>query len=140
MRRVKRVKAVAGVGLEGDRYALGLGRYSNRPGTGRALTLIEAEVIEWLMNEHLIELAPGEARRNLTTRGVRLNPLVGKRFWIGDVLCEGMRFCEPCAYLEGLTGKPVLKPLVERAGLRAEILQGGEIAVGDEVRLAQSAR
>ena len=134
MRSLTRVRAIAGVGLEGDRYAMGVGHYSKTPATGRHLTLIEAEQLEWLMNDQLIELKPAEARRNLTTRGIRLNPLVGKQFWIGAVLCKGMRLCEPCDYLDKLTGKIMLKPLVKRAGLRAEILTDGEIAVGDEIR------
>ena len=78
-------------------------------------------------------LAPGETRRNVTTRGIRLNDLVGRRFRIGDVECEGTRPCEPCQYLTDLLGKPVLAPLVHRAGLRARILGSGEIARGDEV-------
>jgi MOSC domain-containing protein YiiM len=72
-------------------------------------------------------------RRNVTTRGIRLNELVGRRFRIGGVECEGTRLCEPCRYLEELLGKPVLEPLVHRAGLRARIVGGGEIALGDEV-------
>src|SRR5437764_12846331 len=79
VRPVPRVRAVAGIGLEGDRYAAGMGHFSKSPGTGRHLTLIEAEVIDWLRDDLGIALGPGEARRNLTTRGIALNPLVGKR-------------------------------------------------------------
>jgi MOSC domain-containing protein YiiM len=127
MRAVNRARAIAGVGLEGDRYAAGVGHFSSYPGTGRALTLIEAEVVEAL------DLKVGEARRNLTIRGIELNPLVGKRFRIGSVLCLGVRLCEPCQYLEDLLAKPVLNPLAHRGGLRAEILEDGEIHVGDEL-------
>jgi MOSC domain-containing protein YiiM len=135
MRSVARVRAIAGIGLEGDRYAAGLGFYSNKPpGTGRALTLIEAETLDALRAELGIELQPGDSRRNLTIRGIELNPLVGKRFRIGGVLCQGVRFCVPCQYLVDLIGKPVLAPLVDRGGLRADILEGGEIRVGDELR------
>jgi MOSC domain-containing protein YiiM len=135
MRSVARVRAIAGIGLEGDRYAAGLGYYSNKPpGTGRALTLIEAETIDALRAELGIDLQPGDSRRNLTIRGIELNPLVGKRFRIGGVLCQGVRFCVPCQYLVDLIGKPVLAPLVDRGGLRADILEGGEIRVGDELR------
>lgn len=135
MRAVSRIRAIEGVGLEGDRYALGLGYYSGKPpGTGRHLTLIEGEMIDWLRETHGIELKPGESRRNLTTRGISLNPLVGKRFRIGSVACVGVRYCDPCQYLDDLTGKKMLKPMVDRAGLRADILEGGEIAVGDEIR------
>src|SRR5207302_2193000 len=130
MRPVGRIRVIAGVGLEGDRYATGRGHFSGSPGTGRALTLIEAEVLESLG----IALQPGEARRNLTTRGVALNALVGRRFRIGSVLCEGTRLCEPCSYLEDQLGKPLLHPLLHRGGLRANVLEDGEIRVGDQVR------
>ena len=133
MRPVPRVGAIAGVGLEGDRYATGNGTYSPDPRTDRHLTLIEAEEIEALAERDGILLAPGESRRNITTRGIRLNDLVGRRFRVGAVECEATRLCEPCQGLTDLLGKPVLKPLVHRAGLRALILTDGEIALGDEV-------
>jgi MOSC domain-containing protein YiiM len=133
MRPVDRIRAIAGVGLEGDRYALGTGHYSGDPNVDRQVTLIEVEELEVLEKELGIVLAPGETRRNVTTRGIRLNDLLGRRFRIGDVECEGTRLCEPCQYLTDLLGKPVLAPLVHRAGLRARILTGGEIAPGDEV-------
>ncbi len=127
--------AVAGRGLEGDRYANRSGYYSEypSPGGGRELTLIEAEVLESLATEHGIELAPNECRRNVVTRGVRLHDLIGKRFRLGELLCEGIRVCEPCTYLEQLTGKPVNAPLVHRGGLRANILEGGTLRVGDAI-------
>jgi len=131
MRPVSRIRLVAGVGLEGDRYATGRGHFSPMPGTGRALTLIEAEVLESLD----VALRPGEARRNVTTRGIDLNALVGRRFRVGGVLCEGMRLCEPCAYLESLLEKSLLQPLLHRGGLRADVLEDGEIRVGDSVRV-----
>lgn len=133
MRSVERVRAIEGVGLEGDRYASGTGRYSGDAKDDRHVTLIEAEEIEALAARAAIELAPGETRRNVTTRGIRLNDLVGRRFRIGAVECEGTRLCEPCQYLTDLLGKPVLEPLVHRAGLRARILTAGEITLGDEV-------
>ena len=131
MRAVSRIRLIAGVGLESDRYATGRGHFSASPGTGRALTLIEAEVLESLD----VALRPGEARRNLTTRGIDLNALVGRRFRVGDVLCEGMRLCEPCEYLEGLLKKSLLQPLLHRGGLRADVLEDGEIRVGDSVKV-----
>jgi MOSC domain-containing protein YiiM len=97
------------------------------------VTLIEAEGIEALAAGAGIHLALGESRRNVTTRGIRLNELVGRRFRIGPVECEGTRLCEPCQYLTDLVGKPILAPLVHRAGLRARIVGDGEIAIGDEV-------
>ena len=128
-----RVLAVAGVGLEGDRYAARSGHWSPVPGVDRDITLIEAEVIEDLATTDGIVLGPGTTRRNVTTRGIRLNELVGRRFRVGDVVCEGTRLCEPCQYLTDLLGEPVLRPLVHRGGLRARILEGGEIAVGAEI-------
>jgi MOSC domain-containing protein YiiM len=125
--------AVAGRGLDGDRYELGLGTYSNDPGDGRELTLIEAEALDSLLAQGGIALSPAEHRRNLTTRGIDLNALVGKRFYAGAVLCEGVRLCEPCDHLVAVCGKDVLAPLVHRGGLRANILAGGVINVGDVI-------
>jgi MOSC domain-containing protein YiiM len=133
MAGLDRVRAIAGVGLEGDRYATRIGHWSADPRVDRDITLIEAEVIEDLEASEGIVLGPGESRRNVTTRGIRLNELVGRRFRVGDAICEGTRLCEPCQYLTDLLGKPVLKPLAHRAGLRAHIVKGGEIAVGAEV-------
>jgi MOSC domain-containing protein YiiM len=135
-RSVERVSALAGVGLSGDRYATGTGTFSNaqeRRGSGRDLTLVEAEEMERLALDFGIELAPGETRRNVTTRGVRLDELIGRRFRVGDTLCEGIRFCEPCTYLEGLTGKPIREPLRHRAGIRVDIVESGTIGVGDAI-------
>lgn len=134
MRAIDRIRLIAGIGLEGDRYAKGLGEFSKHPGTGRALTLIEAEVLDSLRASLGIDLHPGEARRNVTTRGIALNALVGQRFRIGGVLCEATRLCEPCQYLQDLLVKPILHPLRHRGGLRADVLQDGEIRIGDEVR------
>jgi MOSC domain-containing protein YiiM len=133
VRAVETARAVAGVGLEGDRYASGMGHYQDTR-VSRDLTLIEAEVVEALVGEHGIEFAPGETRRNVTTRGIDLNGLVGRRFWIGEVLCEGTRLCEPCQYLADLTSKPLLRALVHRGGLRADIVRGGVIRRGDSIR------
>jgi 8-oxo-dGTP pyrophosphatase MutT (NUDIX family)/MOSC domain-containing protein YiiM len=132
-REVELVRANAGVGLEGDRYALGRGHYSSDLRVSRDLTLVEAEVIEDVARNHGTQLAPGETRRNVTTRGIRLNELVGHRFWVGEVLCEGTRLCEPCQYLTELTGKPLLRALVHRGGLRADIVRGGLIRRGDRL-------
>jgi MOSC domain-containing protein YiiM len=134
-RSIRSVHAVPGVGLEGDRYARGRGTWGRRGtrGPGRDLTLIEAEEVERLALDFGIELAPGESRRNVTTRGVRLNELVGRRFRIGEVVCEGVRLCEPCTYLEDVTGKPLREPLLHRAGLRADIVTSGTIAVRDPI-------
>jgi len=124
---VERVEAVAGAGLRGDRH------FSEGAEPERHLTLVESEELELLATEHAIELVPGESRRQLTTRGVRLNPLVGKRFRVGAVECRGIELCEPCNHLEGLTQPGIMRALVHRAGLNAEIISDGEIAVGDAI-------
>ena len=133
MTSLERVQAVAGVGLEGDRYAARTGTWSPDPPADRDITLIEAEVLEDLGATDGIVLAAGESRRNVTTRGIRLNDLVGRRFRVGEIECEGTRLCEPCQHLTDFLGKPILRPLVHRAGLRARILTSGEIAVGGVV-------
>lgn len=124
--------AIPGVGLEGDRYALKQGTFF-KPEPACELTLIEAEAIEALRRDYNIELAPGEARRNIVTRGVGLNHLVGKEFRVGTVLVRGIRLCEPCEHLEKLSGKQLIKGLRHRGGLRAQILTEGIIHVGDAV-------
>jgi MOSC domain-containing protein YiiM len=134
MRALDRVRLLAGVGLEGDRYATGRGHFSGTPGSGRALTLVEGEVLESVRDSQGIALRPGEARRNLTTRGISLNPLVGRRFRIGNVLCMGTRLCEPCTYLDGIVQRRLLDALRNRGGLRADVLEDGDIQVGDELR------
>jgi hypothetical protein len=122
----ERAHAVAGRGLEGDRYWDGRGTFS-APGRGYQLTLVEAEVLD------AVDLPWEQARRNVVTRGIALNGLVGRRFTIGRVECVGRRLAEPCAHLEQLARPGLLRPLVHRAGLRADIVSGGEIAVGDRV-------
>jgi MOSC domain-containing protein YiiM len=132
---VEIARAIAGRGLEGDRYAAGQGTFSDKPGTGRQVTLIEAEAIEAYETESGESLTPAEARRNIVTRGVRLNELIGREFMVGDVRVLGCRLCEPCTHLERLTGKGVLRGLVHRGGLRAEFLTDGVIRVGDRVKV-----
>ncbi|MFQ5894924.1 MAG: MOSC domain-containing protein [Nitrospinota bacterium] len=134
MESVAEVRAVPGKGLEGDRYFRERGTYSTKPGSGREVTLIEVEAVEALMGESGIELSPPATRRNVATRGVPLNHLVGQEFWVGEVLLEGTRLCEPCGHMEGLTQKGVPAGLIHRGGLRARILAGGAIRVGDPVR------
>lgn len=125
---VARVRAVAGSGLEGNRYF-----YDGDAPPGRALTLIAAEALEEGAAESGIELGAAESRRNVLTTGIDLNALVGVRFRVGDVECVGVELCEPCTTLEGLTRPGVIKAYVHRAGLNADILTDGEIAVGDAV-------
>ena len=129
MQAVDRVLAIPGRGLEGDRYFLKLGTFF-KPQPEFELTLIEAEAIEALKRDYHVELAPGETRRNVVTRGAALNHLVGREFSIGEVRLKGIRLCEPCNHLQALTGKEVIKGLRHRGGLRAQILSEGAIHVG----------
>jgi MOSC domain-containing protein YiiM len=131
---LKQVVAIPGLGLEGDRYALKTGTFYE-PSPDYELTMIEAEAVEALRRELQIELAAGDARRNIVTRNVPLNHLVGKEFNIGEVRIRGIRLCEPCDHLEKLTGKKILKGLTHRGGLRAQILTKGTIHVGDKVEV-----
>lgn len=127
---VERIEAVAGHGLQGDRYFSKTGTFSAKDGPDREVTLIEIEALEGLAREYQIELAPQHARRNLLTRGVALNHLVGKTFKVGNVVLRGIRLCEPCGHLEKLTCKGVEKGLIHRGGLRAQIVTGGMLEMG----------
>jgi MOSC domain-containing protein YiiM len=134
MKSVTNAKAVAGRGLEGDRYYTKLGTYSNQAGSGRDVTLIEIEAINGLKRDYEVQLDSGQPRRNIVTRGVALNHLVEQEFRIGDVVLRGTRLCEPCAHMEKLTVKGAMRGLVHRGGLRAEIISGGSIRVGDTIQ------
>jgi len=137
METVAQARAVAGRGLEGDRYFLGTGYYSDKPGAGgREVTLIETETLDALPAEGPIKISATESRRNIATTGVPLNHLVGREFWVGDVRLRGTRLCEPCRYLDGLTYPGVMTTLVHRAGLRAKILNDGIIRHRDTVKPA----
>jgi hypothetical protein len=121
--------AIAGSGLDGDRHVTGKGTFpSGLPGS--ALTLIEAEVCDSFEPP----LSGDDHRRNVVTRGIDLNRLVGHEFLLGDVRCRGMRLCEPCTVIDRYSGRPLLRPLVHRGGLRADILVDGTVNVGDRVR------
>ncbi len=134
MNAVAQVRAVPGRGLEGDRYFTKTGTYSDKPGTGRELTLVEAEALEALERDYGVKLRPGESRRNITTRGVALNHLVGREFKVGAVTLRGVRLCEPCAHLQRLVGQEkVLPGLVHRGGLRCDVLSEGVVRAGDAI-------
>jgi len=135
---VAQVKAAAGQGLEGDRYSNKLGTYSNNPGSGRDVTLIESEAIDALLREYKIAFEPSMARRNIVTRRIALNHLVEKQFKIGAVILRGTRLCEPCMHLERLSSAGAMRGLIHRGGLRAEIITGGTIRVGDEILVVES--
>ena len=130
---VNEIQAVPGAGLAGDRYFLKQGTFF-KPEPDFELTLIEVEALEAAAREYNVTLTPGEARRNVVTRGVPLNHLVGGDFVMGDVKLHGIRLCEPCSHLEAVTGRAVIKALRHRGGLRAQILSQGVIRVGDAVR------
>lgn len=131
MQSVAEVRARAGRGLEGDRYYLRLGTFSDQPGTGREITLIENEAMEALKRDYQVELPAGLTRRNIVTGGVALNHFVNREFKIGEVTLRGTRLCEPCLHLEKLTRKGVLSGLIHRGGVRADIVIEGVIRVGD---------
>jgi len=121
--------AVAGKGLEGDRHFHG-----DAAEPGQALTLIEAEVLEE------VGLSGAESRRQVMVRGVRLNDLVGRRFRVGEVECLGVELCEPCLHLQQMTRPGIIKELIHRAGLNADILNDGRISVGDPVVVEEGQR
>jgi MOSC domain-containing protein YiiM len=139
MQQVATAQAIPGRGLDGDRYANRAGTFTPRSGRGNGydLTLIEAEVLDELTLPEGNRLEYAEARRNVVTRGVDLNTLVGQRFRVGDVECVGRRLCEPCAHLERLTHRGVLRKLIHRGGLRADILTAGSITVGAAIERLQ---
>lgn len=139
MRALEVADVTAGAGLVGDRYARGEGHWRDAR-VSRDLTLVEAEALLALQHEHGIILVPGEVRRNLTTRGIKLDGLIHHFFWVGDVLARGTSWCEPCQHLVDLTGKPLLRPLVHRGGLRAEVLTGGRIRLGDPIQPSHEQR
>jgi MOSC domain-containing protein YiiM len=132
MQQITTARAIPGRGLDGDRYANRNGTFTPRSGRGVGfdLTLIEAEVLDELTLTDGRRLGYAEARRNIVTRGIDLNALVGQRFRVGDVECIGRRLCEPCAHLERLTHKGVLRKLIHRGGLRADSVTAGNITVG----------
>ncbi len=126
------VRAVAGRGLRGDRYFEEMGTFADRSGSD--LTLIEREALAAVERDHDIALAPGVHRRNVTTAGVALNHLVGERFRVGGAVCVGEALCEPCSYLERhLEREGIREALVHRDGLRARVVEGGTVALGDAV-------
>jgi MOSC domain-containing protein YiiM len=127
------IQAVAGKGLEGDRYYLQTGTYSKTPGTGREVTLIEIEATEALRREYGIDIDAAQTRRNIVTRGVALNHLIDRDFAVGEAVLRGTRLCDPCAHLEKLTVKGTMRGLIHRGGLRADVVRGGIIRVGDVI-------
>jgi MOSC domain-containing protein YiiM len=131
-----RIGTTAGAGLDGDRYATGIGTYSGTGRGARDVTLIERESVDAARSadDGGVDVREDETRRNLVTEGVALNHLVGRTFRVGAVRMRGVRLSEPCAYLEQLTGLAGVRgAFVHRGGLRAEILDDGELCVGDAI-------
>jgi MOSC domain-containing protein YiiM len=129
------VEAIAGRGLVGDRYLDADGTYSGTriADEQRAVTLIEQEAVAAARAEEQLELDASETRRNLVTSGVPLNHLVDEEFQVGAARLRGVKLAEPCAYLEGKTRPGVRAALIHRGGLRAEILDGGTLRLGDRI-------
>lgn len=138
LKDLEQVRAVEGKGLEGDRYYNRTGTYSDKHDESREATFIESEALEALAGDYHVELKGAESRRNISTRGVALNHLVGKEFKVGEATFRGIRLCEPCTHLEEVSGKKVLKGLIHRGGLRAQIVKSGLIHVGDQVESLSS--
>ena len=136
---VESIEAVAGVGLKGDRnYYKQIKLPAEERKPENECTLVELESIEELIQSgEFGTLQPGDLRRNLVTKNIRLNDLVGRVFTIGEVTAKGIELCEPCRHLEKLTGKKIMKPLVHKAGLRAQIIHDGMIYPGDEIKVSQ---
>lgn len=131
-KRVDRVRAVAGCGLEGDRYYRADGTFADREGSD--VTLIEGEALTAVERDYEIDLEPGVHRRNITTDGIALNHLVDVRFRIGEVVCQGVELCEPCSSLEShLAENGIREALVHRGGLRARILESGVVTADGRI-------
>ena len=132
MKKVEQLNALAGRGIEGDRYFLGTGTYSKKPESGRQVTLIKSEVLESLKEKFEITVKPEESRRNILTRGIEINDLIGTEFFVGPVRLRAHRITQPCLYLENLLDLPGLyKELWDNGGISCEILSEGIIKVGD---------
>jgi len=138
IKSIPEVNAHADQGLEGDRYYLKQGTFSKKDKPDRQITFIESEAIEALKRDYQVTLDVKEARRNIVTRGVALNHLVGKEFRIGEAICKGIKLCEPCGYLQGLVKLNVKDGLIHRGGLRARILESGLIRVNDKIQILVS--
>lgn len=129
MQALTMVEAITGTGLAGDRYAC----EANRKEPGKQVTLIEAEHIERFVAETGLAMEPHEPRRNLVTRGIDLNALVGRRFLVGECELEGIELCEPCGKWARNTHREVVRFFVHKGGLNARIVKGGDIAIGSAV-------
>ena len=135
MQALQQVRAVPGKGLMGDRYYQRAELQPSAHSPENEVTLIEVETYDALQRDYSLSLDPGTSRRNLVTRGAPLNHLVGREFKVGEIKLLGLELCEPCTHLAKLSGRrEILPALVHRGGLRAQILTGGIIEIGDEIR------
>jgi MOSC domain-containing protein YiiM len=134
MRRVAAVDAMAGLGLAGDRYALGGGTWAQYPDLEKHVTLIDRDDVAAVAAETGSDLTAGDTRRNLVTVGIDLPSLVGRWFTVGDVLLFGMKRCPPCMHLERLTGVRLVRAMVHRGGINAAVFAGGPITDGAVLR------
>ncbi|QDU65524.1 MOSC domain protein [Planctomycetes bacterium Pla86] len=138
-RQVEIARAIPGRGLEGDRYANGAGTFTPVPNpNGRDLTLVTAEAVEHLRAASGRDLAPGDLRRNLVVSGLYLRALVGAHLRIGTVLVRVTGTCPPCAHLDRLLELDSLTLLRRRGGVRAAILEGGELRDGAAIRIERA--
>ncbi len=138
MKKVEQLYALAGRGIEGDRYFLGTGTYSKSPEPGRQVTLIKSEVLESLKNKSEINVKPEESRRNILTQGIEINDLIGTEFYVGTVRLRAHRITQPCLYLEKLLDQPGLyKELWDNGGISCEILSDGVIKERDIITALQ---
>ena len=132
MKKMRHLNALAGRGIEGDRYLLGTGTYSKKPEPGRQVTLIKSEILDWLKKEFDITVKPEECRRNVVTRDVEINELIGTEFFVGEVRLRAHRITQPCIYLENLLSQPGLyQALWDNGGISCAIMTDGIIKEGD---------
>lgn len=135
IRQSNEALALVGLGLDADRYAAGIGSFSRWPGAGRAVSLIEGEALDVIFEETGIDLRPSAARRNIVTRGIRLEQLIDKVFRIGGAVFRGDRQCLPCRHVERLTVAGAFDALRDSGGLRADVLESGLIRINDEIQI-----
>ena len=141
MKKVQQLNTLTGRGIEGDRYFLGTGTYSKKPEPGRQVTLIKSEVLESLQAKFEITVKPEESRRNVLTRGIEINDLIGTEFFVGTVRLRAHRLTQPCRYLENLLAQPGLyEKLWDDGGISCEILSDGIIKKGDVITASPDER
>lgn len=133
MQRLDEARLIVGQGIEGDRYALGTGTYSIKPGEDRQVTLIESEMLTRVANDDGHEISVDDHRRNLTVTGVPLQHLVGLRFRVGDAVLEGVRINQPCKYLNLMLKRDVYMALWNRSGLNCKVVEAATIRPGDQI-------